>query len=74
MEKRLVTAAYWIGILCVVIAIVTRGLALVGIYVLQSASTGRVWATYRNFLEAALLFFVMAIASAVIAQAKERKA
>ena len=74
MEKRLVTPAYWIGIFCVVVAIVTRGLAMVGVFTLQSASTGKVWASYRDFLEAAILFFVMAIASAVIAWAKEQKA
>ncbi|MGA9134992.1 MAG: hypothetical protein ACLPZY_21300 [Terracidiphilus sp.] len=75
MEKQLATVAYWLGILCTVIALITRGLALVGVFAFTStAVAGRNPISYRTFLEGAVLFFVMAIASAVIALAKEKKA
>ena len=75
MEKQLATAAYWIGVLSTLIAIITRGLALLGIFVFSpTVVAGKNPISYRTFLEGAILFFVMAIASALIAWAKERKA
>jgi len=75
LEKQLATAAYWVGILSTVIALITRGLALVGIF---AFSPNNSWkqnpVSYRTFLEGAVLFFMMAIASGVIAWGKERKA
>jgi len=75
VEKHLATAAYWIAIACTAIALVARGLAVVGIFALRTTYAGKGNpVSYRTFLEGATLFFVMAIASAVIAWAKERKA
>jgi hypothetical protein len=73
MEKQLAIVAYWIGILSTAIAVITRGLAIVGIFVWRTVVVGQGNpVSYRSFFEAASLFFVMA--SAVIAFAKERKA
>lgn len=77
MEKQLATAAYWIGIASTAIALITRALAVLHVFVLPHNTTvpgGTSALSYRSFLEGAILFFVMAIASAVIALAKERKA
>jgi hypothetical protein len=75
MEKRLATAAYWIGILSAALALILRGLALFGIYVFSSAYPAKGHPiTFRTFLTGAILFFVMAIASGVVARIKERKA
>ena len=75
LERQLATAAYWIGILCTVVAIITRGLALIGIFAFSNAPvSGRNPLSYRTFLEGAVLFFVMAAASGIVALAKERKA
>lgn len=77
MEKRLATAVYWFGIVSAAIAIIGRGLAMFGVFVLPytSASAGtKIPASYRTFLDGAILFFVMAIASVVMAWIKERKA
>jgi hypothetical protein len=75
MEKQLATAAYWIGIVSTVIALIMRGLALVGLFAYRPAVVGgRNPISFRTFLEGAVLFFVMAIASSVVALAKERKA
>lgn len=74
MEKQLATAAYWIGILSTTVALVMRGLAMLGVFAYSPAVMGgKNPITYRTFLEGAILFFIMAIASAVIAWAKERK-
>jgi hypothetical protein len=75
LEKQLATAAYWIGIVCTALALITRGLAALGINAFAfTVGPGRYSVSHRTFLEGAVLFFVMAIASAVIAWAKERKA
>ena len=73
MEKQLTTAAYWIGILSTILALIMRGLAVLGVFVF-SPTAGRNPISYRTFLEGAVLFFVMAIAGALVALAKEQKA
>ena len=77
MEKQLATAAYWIGVLSTALALILRGLAVLGVFVFPytpTAAGGKIPISYRTFLEGAILFFVMAIASAVIAWAKEQRA
>ena len=76
LEKQLGTAAYWIAIASTAIALIMRALALVGILAVQPGIGGGKYypLSYRTFLEGAVLFFVMAISSGVIALAKERKA
>jgi hypothetical protein len=75
VERKLATTAFWIGILSTALAIVMRGLAIVGIpaYSAAYAENGHPL-TFRTFLEGAILFFVMAIAAGVLAWSKERKA
>jgi hypothetical protein len=75
LEKHLATAAYWIGILSTAIALIMRLLALMGIFAFSRAVVeGKTPITYRAFLDGAMLFFIMSIASGVIAWTKERKA
>ena len=75
MEKQLATAAYWIGLLSTLIALVMRLLALLGVLVYNpGVVVGRNPISFRTFLEGAVLFFIMAIASSCIAWVKERKA
>jgi hypothetical protein len=74
MEKSLATIAFWIGVVCTVIALITRGLAVIGIFAFSTTYAGRGNPiSYRTFLEGAILFFIMAIASGVIALGKEQK-
>jgi hypothetical protein len=73
LEKQLATAAYWIGILSTVIALIMRGLAVMGMFAF-SPTVGRNPISYKTFLDGALLFFVMAIASSATAWIKDRKA
>lgn len=72
MEKQLGNAAYWIGILSTVIALITRLLAAAGVFVFPAAS-GKIPISYRSFLDGAILFFLMAIASSVAMWAKSQK-
>jgi hypothetical protein len=73
LEKQLSTAAYWIGVVSTVLALILRALAALGIFTWQTTSPGKLPLTYRSFLEGAVLFFTMAIASSVIAWAKAQK-
>lgn len=73
MERQLASAAYWIGILSTITALIMRVLALMGKFAF-SPTVGRNPISYRTFLEGAILFFVMAIASTAVAWLKERKA
>ena len=75
MEKQLGTAAFWFGIVSTLIALVMRGLAVMGIYAFSAtAVAGKNPISYRTFLEGAVLFFIMAIASTVVAFAKQKEA
>lgn len=73
MEKHLCSAAYWLGIICTVLALITRGLTVFGVFVFPLPSPGRVPISYRSFLDGAMLFFVMAIASSATLWAKSQK-
>jgi len=72
--EKLASAAYWIGVLSTLIALVMRGLALVGIFAFSPSSMGRGNPiSYRAFLEGAVLFYIMAIASGLLARNRELK-
>lgn len=73
MEKQLATAAYWIGLISTVLALITRGLAVLGISIFPASDLGKIPISYRSFLDGAILFFIMAIASSVVAWAKAQK-
>lgn len=76
MEKQVATAAYWIGLLSTALAVIMRGLAVVGVFVIPYTvgEGGKIPISYRTFLDGAILFFIMAIASAVLAWAKAQRA
>jgi hypothetical protein len=73
VEKQLATASYWIGIVSTFLAVVGRLLAAVGVFV-PTATPEKFPISYRSFLDGAILFFMMAIASSLMAWAKEQKA
>jgi hypothetical protein len=76
LEKQISLAAYWIGIISTVIAVIMRGLAVVGVFAfpyVTNPTGGKIPVSYRTFLEGAILFFIMAIASMVIAWVKGQK-
>jgi hypothetical protein len=73
MEKQVSTVAYWIGVICTILALITRLLAVIGIFVSSTAPSGKVPISYRSFLDGAILFFMMAIASSVAMWVKQQK-
>jgi hypothetical protein len=70
MEKQLTIAAYWVGIASTGFALVTRALAILGMF---TTSPGRNPISYRTFLDGAELFFLMAIAGSALIWAKSNK-
>jgi hypothetical protein len=74
LEKQLATAAYWIGLVSTVLAIIIRGLTVLGIFVFPVSTPGKIPISYRSFLDGAILFFIMAIASSAIVWARAQKA
>lgn len=73
MEKQLGNAAYWIAIVSTVIALITRVLAAAGVFLFPVSSSGKIPISYKSFLDGAILFFLMAIASSVAMWAKSQK-
>jgi hypothetical protein len=73
MEKQLSTVAYWIGVISTVLALITRLLAVIGVRVFPAVTEGKIPISYRSFLDGAMLFFVMAIASSVAMWIKQQK-
>ena len=64
MEKQVLTYSYWLGVVCLVVTVLWRGLELLGI----DGSFGGIGHT--TFFKGAVLLFVAAIASASYATAK----
>ena len=63
MEKQIVKWSYWLGIASAVIALVLRGLNAVGMLLPTVLLEGRtIW--YMSFYKAAILFLMIAIATA----------
>jgi hypothetical protein len=74
VEKQLTVAAYWLGLVSTVLALVMRGLALFGVFVFNVGATpGRNPISYRTFLEGSEMFFLMAIAGAVVGWAGSKR-
>jgi len=75
MEKRLSLVAFWIGIVCTVLALISRGLSMIGVLVfpLMASSPTHTTLSPKSFLDGAMLFFVMAIASSATAWAKAQR-
>ena len=72
MQKQIVTGSYWLGLLCALIALVLRALSIFGILpitVVQHGKTAWCMMLYRG----ALMFFLMAIATASYAWVRGEK-
>jgi hypothetical protein len=75
VDKQICKVSYWIGLLCTVIAIVARVLAMIGVMagpLAGGGAAGRIPLSYKSFLDGAMLFFLMSIASAVGMWAKDK--
>jgi hypothetical protein len=63
MKKHIIRYSYWLGVLSVLLALLTRGLNILGLSLAQIPTRGNPIA-YHTFLDGAQLFFLMAIATA----------
>jgi hypothetical protein len=72
MEKHIITYSYWLGVLSVLLALLTRGLNILGVS-LATISTRGNSIGYRTFLDGAQLFFLTAIATASYVWFKAQK-
>jgi hypothetical protein len=72
MEKQIVTVSYWLGLLSTLIALGLRSLNAFGILTPTVVKQGQtLW--YMSFYKGALLFFVIAIATASYASVRGEK-
>jgi hypothetical protein len=63
MEKHLSTAAYWLGVVCTILAIISRVLIAFNVTPLRIGSPDAIAISYNSFFHGAALFFLFAIAS-----------
>jgi len=66
-EKKISVASYWPGIACVVMTVILRGLAALGIWPILVPANGA-GITYITFHRAAEVFLLLSIAAAVAQQ------
>jgi hypothetical protein len=72
VEKQIVTGSYWLGLLCSLITLGLRSLNAFGILTPTVVRQGRtIW--YMSFFKGALLFFLIAIATASYASVRGEK-
>ncbi len=62
MEKHIAVYSYWLGIVCTVLTIILRALAVFGIWPDFVPAEGA-FISYYTFLRGAILLFLLAIAS-----------
>lgn len=73
MEKQITTISYWLGVASSLIALVLRGLNIFGILSPHVVEPGKtLW--YMSFYKGALLFFLIAIATASYTWVRSQKA
>jgi len=63
MEKQLSTIGYWLGLICTVLALITRTLTAFRIFPPLVGVPGGLGISYLSFFHGAALFFLLAIAS-----------
>ena len=63
MEKHIMWWSYWLGVVCVVLAIVTRFLNTLGLPTMLLQTRGNPISP-RSFVDGALLFLITSIATA----------
>jgi len=72
VQKLIVTASYWLGLLCTLIAVVLRALNIFGILTATVVQHGRnIW--FLMFFRGAILLFLIAIATACYAWMRGEK-
>lgn len=63
MEKHISVGAYWLGLICTVVALICRAMIAFDVMPLRIGSPGGVVISYLAFFHGAALFFLLSIAS-----------
>ena len=66
MEKQISIWSYRLGLVCVVLTVVMRVLAMVGVFAGPATATGASSIGYNTFLHGSILLLVLSIASNVV--------
>ncbi len=66
MEKLIIKVSYWLGVLFLLLALLARALNILGPDSLRFAGKGAP-VSYHSFLEAAVVFYLTAIATGIYA-------
>jgi hypothetical protein len=72
MEKLIARWSYWLGIVCLVIAVIWRITTAFGLWMASNAARGNP-VGYGSFFHASILFFVAAIATTSCAWLNSQK-
>jgi hypothetical protein len=72
MEKHIIRYSYWLGVLSVLLALLTRALNILGLSIGTISTRGNL-IDYRSFLNGSVLFFLTAIATASYVWFKSQK-
>ena len=63
MQKRILAVSYWLGVLCTVLALISRIMMAFYLMPPRIGSPGGIVISYLSFFHGAALFFLMAIAT-----------
>jgi len=63
MEKRLLTISYWLGVLCTVLALISRVMLAINLVPPRFGAQEGLVVSYMSFFHGAALFFLLAIAT-----------
>jgi len=63
MKKHIIRYSYWLGVLGVLLALLTRVLNILGVSLAQILLSRGAPIGYRTFLDGSQMFFLMAIAT-----------
>ena len=69
MQKLILMSTYWLGVLCLALALLARAVNILGPDSLHFITKGNS-VGYHSFLDGAVLFFLAAIASATYSSSK----
>jgi hypothetical protein len=72
MEKHIIRYSYWLGVLSVLLALLTRALNILGLSIATIPTRGGS-IDYRSYLDGSVLFFLTAIATASYVWFKSQK-
>ena len=66
MRKYVITCSFWLGTMCAALAVLARGLDILGINTLNFSTKGSEIG-YHTFMDGSFLFYIVSIATATYA-------